>query len=138
MGNGGGRRRQHVCNFGPPDLCNLRPPLTVSAALSRLGLLNRLSVSPETHTAAQMIRLVKALITRGAGVINMFFHSPSLLEGCGPFVQTVDDLEPFITRIERVLEFVRSAGLQPRTMSEIANAPGFADRYQSVTVPGVE
>ena len=28
MGNGGSRRRQHVCNFGPPDLCNLRPPLT--------------------------------------------------------------------------------------------------------------
>ena len=28
MGNGGGRRRQRVCNFKPPDLCNLRPPLT--------------------------------------------------------------------------------------------------------------
>ena len=36
MGNGGSRRRQHVCNFGPPDLCNLRPPLT--AELVRLWL----------------------------------------------------------------------------------------------------
>ena len=33
MGNGGGRRRQHVCNFGPPDLCNLRPPLTTIMTL---------------------------------------------------------------------------------------------------------
>ena len=30
MGNGGSRRRQRVCNFEPPDLCNLRPPLTAS------------------------------------------------------------------------------------------------------------
>jgi hypothetical protein len=27
-GNGGYRSRQRVCNFGPPKVCNLRPPFT--------------------------------------------------------------------------------------------------------------
>jgi hypothetical protein len=94
----------------------------VLAALSRTRLLNHVSLSPELHDAAHMIRLVRALLARGTTVVNMFFHSPSLLEGCSPFVRTAADAEDFLERIDRFLVFAQSAGLRPVTMSELTPA----------------
>jgi peptidoglycan/xylan/chitin deacetylase (PgdA/CDA1 family) len=93
--------------------------------LSRLGVLNHVCFSPETNTAAEMISLARALAHRGTTVANMFFHSPSLLEGCSPFVRTPGDATAFIERIDEVLAFAVSAGFRPVTMSELdANAAG--------------
>jgi hypothetical protein len=66
-----------------------------------------------------MIRLTAALMKRGTKVINMFFHSPSLLEGCSPFVRTEADVTGFLARIDQFLEFAQSAGLRSVTMSEL-------------------
>ncbi len=91
----------------------------ILSALSKLRVLNHVALSPETHSASQMIRLATALLKRGTRVINMFFHSPSLLENCSPFVRTPADVEDFIARIGTFLAFARSAGLRSVTMSEL-------------------
>jgi hypothetical protein len=88
--------------------------------LGRLGLLNHICVSPEINPASDMIRLSKALLDRGTKVINMFFHSPSLLEGCTPFVKTPADVERFIASIDTFLEFASEAGLRSVTLSELS------------------
>lgn len=93
----------------------------VLAALSRLRVLNHVSLSPELHGAPDMIRLIEALRDRGTQVVNMFFHSPSLLEGCSPFVRTAGDADGFLARIDRVLAFGRAAGLQPATMGQLGD-----------------
>lgn len=88
--------------------------------LGKLGLLNHICVSPEINSAPDMIRLSKTLLARGTKVINMFFHSPSLLEGCTPFVKTPADVEQFVANIDAFLDFTREAGLQSVTLSELS------------------
>ena len=69
-----------------------------------------------------MIRLTAALMKQGTKVINMFFHSPSLLEKCSPFVRTEAELASFLARIDQFLAFAQSAGLRSVTMSELRAA----------------
>jgi hypothetical protein len=102
----------------------------VLAALDRLGALNRVSISPELDDAPRMIRLTKVLLERGAKIINMFFHSPTLLERCSPYVRTPADASAFLARIERFLAFAQSAGLRSITMSELTAAAVGASRVQ--------
>ena len=91
----------------------------VLAGLDRLRILNRISISPELDDPSRMIRLTKALIRRNAPVINMFFHSPSLLEGCSPYVRTRQDATAFLAKIDQFLRFARGAGLSSKTLSEL-------------------
>ena len=76
-------------------------------------------MSPEIEDAPKMIELATCVLERGTRVVNMFFHSPSLLEGRTPFVRTAADVDAFIARIDTFLEFVQSAGLRSVTMSEL-------------------
>ena len=92
----------------------------VVGGLGKLGLLNHICVSPEINSAPDMIRLSKTLLERGTKVINMFFHSPSLLEGCTPFVKTPADVERFVASIDAFLDFTREAGLRSVTLSELS------------------
>lgn len=94
-------------------------PSKVLAVLARLNVLNHVWLSPETNTDAQMKCLLVAAAERGSQVVNMFFHSPSLLEGCSPFVRTPAQLDDFMARIEHVLEFASAAGMQFVTMAEL-------------------
>jgi hypothetical protein len=103
----------------------------VAGVLDRLGLLNHVSLSPEMHRAPAMIRLARTLIDRGAKVVNMFFHSPSLLEGCSPFVRSKTDAAEFLGQIETFSRFAQSVGLRSATMSELtaANVGASTVRY---------
>jgi hypothetical protein len=94
----------------------------VLGVLDRLRALNRVCISPELDDAPAMIRLTKALLGRGNTIINMFFHSPSLLEGCSPYVRTAADLNAFLRRIDTFLSFAERAGLRPVMMSELRAA----------------
>ena len=103
------------------QLVNRRMPRAqqVLAGLSKLGVLNRVGLTPEIHSVPQMIRLAAALLRRGTKVINMFFHSPSLIENCSPYVKTAGDVTSFIARIDTFLAFAQSAGIRFVTMSEL-------------------
>ncbi|HSL21165.1 MAG TPA: hypothetical protein VK886_06485 [Vicinamibacterales bacterium] len=92
---------------------------TILAVLNRARLLNHVCLSPELCRADGMIRLAATLLRRGTRIVNMFFHSPSLLPGCSPFVKTEGDASAFLERIDRFLAFARSAGLRPVSMSEL-------------------
>jgi hypothetical protein len=99
----------------------IRSPMgaKIAAGLGRIGVLNHVCLSPETHSSSQMISLVSALLERGTRVFNMFFHSPSVLPGCSPFVRTEADALAFVDRVERVLAVAQSAGMQFVTLSEL-------------------
>lgn len=89
------------------------------AVLSKVGMLNSVCLSPETSSASQMIDLAQSLAIRGTKVLNMFLHSPSLLENCTPFVKTSSDVTAFIERIERFIAFARSVGIACVTMADL-------------------
>jgi hypothetical protein len=100
----------------------------VTGALAKLGVLNHVAISPELHLVPPMIRLTHSMLSRGTRIINLFFHSPTLLPGCSPFVRTEADAEAFLARIDQFLEFVQTVGLKPVMLSELtAPSVGAAD-----------
>jgi len=73
--------------------------------LARTGAVNRVMLSPEGNTLAEMRELSKSLVRRGCRVLTLSFHSPSVEPGHTPYVRTQRDLDDFLTRLERFCEF---------------------------------
>jgi hypothetical protein len=92
----------------------------VLAVLARARVLNHLCLSPELARDSHMIRLAGAVLRRGVRVVNMFFHSPSLLPGASPFVRTEHEFDTFLARIERFVAYAMSVGLTSVGMSELS------------------
>jgi hypothetical protein len=90
--------------------------------LSRLRILNRINLSPETSTCAEMIRLTRVLLRRGVRTFTFSFHSPSLETGHTPYVRTTADLHAFLDRIKAYLDFffgdVQGAPATPSSVRE--------------------
>lgn len=88
--------------------------------LDRLGVLARRWLSPETADADTMIRLIDAMLARGTGMLQMTFHSCTLLPGATPFVRDTHDQAAFFDAIGRTLQHCSELGLDFATMSEFA------------------
>lgn len=103
-------------------------PLTTGAArvlrggaiLSRAGLLERATLSPEGADTAAHKRLVRALLRQGHRVFTLTYHSPSLAPGHTPYVRTAADLRDFLHTIEATLSFfMTELGARPTTPPEV-------------------
>jgi hypothetical protein len=81
--------------------------LHVPGILARLGLAERIRLSPEGHTVAEQCRLLATLAERGQTVFTLAYHSPSLAPGHSPYVRTEADLNAFLANLEAVLAFFR-------------------------------
>ena len=75
--------------------------------LSRARLLERIRLTPEGHTLAEMIRLVHGLRRRGVRTFSLTLHSPSMKPGCTPYVRDRADLDGFLTCVEGFLAFFK-------------------------------
>ncbi len=75
------------------------------AAFSRTGLLNRIKLTPEGVTDTEAKILVKALLARGTRVFVLSYHSPSLVPGRTPYVQSPADLERFLGWLDSIYEY---------------------------------
>jgi hypothetical protein len=85
--------------------------------------------------AEEMIRLATTLTLRGTHVLNLFFHTPTLLEGCSPFTRTSADVEAFLRKIDQFLAFAMSAGFTPVTVSELTATAVGASKVRDVGSP---
>jgi hypothetical protein len=94
----------------------------VVGALDSLGLLARRWISPENTSGTDMVRLANTLVRSGFQVLDMTFHSPTLLPGATPFVHDERDKGRLLRRIERFLEFCRQQEFVFATASEVAAA----------------
>lgn len=97
--------------------------LRVEGILDRLGWLQRIKLSPEQATAAQMLTLLRRIQQNGQEVAVLMFHSTSLVPGFSPYVPTSAELDSFLERLRMVFAFVRNEGLDCRTLSECAAVP---------------
>jgi hypothetical protein len=92
----------------------------LGAILSRTGLLERATLTPEGISTASHRRLTRALLDRGHRVFTMTFHSPSLAPGHTPYVRTVNDLQKFLDKVRHLLDFFfGELGGRPTTPVEI-------------------
>jgi hypothetical protein len=74
------------------------------------GVLRHVTLSPETDTVDDMMRLTRALLAAGVEHLHMYLHSPTLTPGLTPFVRDSAQRDRFYASIEeyfhRVTELV--------------------------------
>lgn len=93
-------------------------PVGAAGVLARLGMVNRIMLSPEGNTFEEMRQLTLALVERGERTFTFSFHSPSLAPGHTPYVRSADDLSAFLRTIERYCEFFTTElNGEPATLS---------------------
>jgi hypothetical protein len=81
--------------------------LRLTAIASRLRLLERLRLTPEGYTLAEMGRLTRALLARGQRTFVLSLHSPSVVPGNTPYVRNDTDLAALLQRLRAYLTFFR-------------------------------
>lgn len=86
--------------------------------LDRIGLLNKVWLSPELASSDLMIGLSRSMQANNYPCLNMTFHSTSLLAGLSPFVRTKEDEQDFFRRIKAFIVAACQSGLESRTLVE--------------------
>jgi hypothetical protein len=89
------------------------------ALLARLGLTERIALTPEGIPAAKACTAIDVSLDMGIALLNMSFHSPSLMPGHTPYVRTANDLASFYLWWDVVLNHLAKKGVQPASQSEI-------------------
>jgi hypothetical protein len=79
--------------------------LHVPSVMSRLGLLERIKLTPEGITIGEAKRLVRHMIASGHQVFVLTYHSPSLEPGNTPYVRSKQDLERFLNWLDEFYAF---------------------------------
>ncbi len=86
---------------------------------ARLGLLERLRLSPEGHGSADLVRQTEAALARGHRILMLTYHSSSLMPGGSPYAATTPDRD----RLVRTLtEYVRYFMALPRATTTTVRA----------------
>lgn len=80
-------------------------PLRAVAIASRLGLVNKIMLSPEGSTLEEMQQLTRSLLARQVRTFSLTLHSPSVEPGCTPYVRNARELEEFLARIDAYCGF---------------------------------
>ncbi|MDB5963419.1 MAG: glycosyltransferase [Massilia sp.] len=73
--------------------------LRAGGVLARSRALERIRLSPEMASDAEMRRLTSTLRADGCQVFSLTYHSPSMAVGHTPYVRSADDLSRFIATV---------------------------------------
>jgi hypothetical protein len=95
--------------------------------LARLSALNKIMLSPENSTLAEMQDITRALLADGIRTFSFTLHSPSVEEGHTPYVRTAADLRAFLDRIDAFCDFF---------FGTIGGVPGTLDQFRQRYVTG--
>lgn len=74
---------------------------------SRLGLLERVKLTPEGYSLDELKAVTRCMLTQGTRFFGLTYHSPSLVPGHTAYVRTDADLKTFIACINGYLGFFR-------------------------------
>ena len=79
--------------------------------MSRLGLLERIKLTPEGITIEEARRLVSHMVRAGHKIFVLTYHSPSLEPGNTPYVRSNADLDRFLRWLDEFYDyFTREIG----------------------------
>ncbi len=97
----------------------------LTGAAARLGLLERIRLSPEGVTLEEAKRLARAMHGAGHRVFVLTYHSPSLEPGHTPYVRTAEDLARFLDWLDGFYAFFREElGGRPASWREVRARAG--------------
>jgi len=92
--------------------------LRIKGILDKLGVLNKVWLSPELADVKSLILLANRMELNNFPCINFTFHSTSLLAGLSPFVTEKREETIFFDRIRSFLEVAHEAGWESVTLSQ--------------------
>lgn len=90
--------------------------------LARLGLLERIALTPEGINADEAIKAIDIAIDDKLPLLVFSFHSPSLRAGHTPYVRNEDELDLFYDWWRRVFAYLEQRGVRPTCVREIIAA----------------
>ncbi|WP_270937858.1 glycosyltransferase [Falsiroseomonas oryzae] len=94
--------------------------LPLGAALARLGLLERIRLTPEGIKIEEAKRLVRHMAADGHKVFVLTYHSPSLEPGNTPYTRTADDVKRMLDWLDAFYTFFREEiGGRPARWEEV-------------------
>ncbi|MCL7964257.1 MAG: hypothetical protein M8858_02455 [marine benthic group bacterium] len=97
--------------------------LHLPGAAYRIGLVQRVILTPETYTANEMLRVSRRFLAAGAPYLHMYLHSSSLMAGLTPFGETQERVDGIYARIRDFVTGLREiADVRMLTVSEAAYA----------------
>ena len=106
---------------------------------ARLGLLERIRLTPEGIDHAAHRRLTRSLLDQGRRVFCLTYHSPSLEPGNTPYVRDEGELRGFLDTIDRYLKyFLTDLGGQATTPAALYRMLAPEDRAKSSAPPAAE
>jgi hypothetical protein len=95
-------------------------------ALARVGLLERIPLTPEGVNEVEARRGIKAAVREGLPVLVFSFHSPSLQPGHTPYVRSEEDLDAFYSWWRAAFALLAEHGVRPTTVTGIMAATELA------------
>ncbi|HUL48594.1 MAG TPA: hypothetical protein VLT79_01125 [Gemmatimonadales bacterium] len=97
--------------------------LHITGALARLGVVQRIMLSPELQSVAEMVALGRQIVAEGLDLLHVTWHSPSLRPGLSPFSLRDADVEALYAKVETFLDQMSAvAELAFCTVHEAAKA----------------
>jgi hypothetical protein len=92
---------------------------SLRGALARIGMLERIPLTPEGVTATEVIRGIDLAIDDGLPLLVFSFHSPSLAPGHTPYVSSEADLDAFYDWWRTVFAYLAKRRVAPSSVSDI-------------------
>ena len=93
-------------------------------ALSRLGLLERIALTPEGVSTEEALRGVDIALDDGLPVLVLSFHSPTLAPGHTPYADIQADVEALYAWLEAVYAHLAVRGVRSCTVADIIASTG--------------
>ena len=85
--------------------------------LSKLGVVDRLVLTPEGYTHDEHVKITQFLYNKGVRTFTWSFHSPTVMPGTTPYVDTEQDVKKFLDSFHQYFEFFFT------TMGGVATTP---------------
>jgi hypothetical protein len=91
-------------------------------ALSYLGLMERIPLTPEGVTVEEALRGIDIAVDSGLPVLVFSFHSPSLAPGYSPYVRSEADLDALYDWWRAAFAVLDRRGVKPASLREVLAA----------------
>lgn len=95
---------------------------TFFGILSRLGLLERISLTPEGITAQEAKRAIDVALEQKLELLVLSFHSPTLAPGKTPYASTEAEVEAIYDWFAQIYAYLEHSGVRPTTIAQIDEA----------------
>lgn len=95
---------------------------TAQSVASRIGMLSRVSLTPEGMPVEEAKEAVRVAVGEGLRLLNFSFHSPSIEPGHTPYVRDLAGLRSFYCWWDAIFSLLDQLGVRPIALPAIVSA----------------